>query len=188
MQVKTNLFGKDKELFAEVVNKEGITHYKLAKKAIMAYLENEPKEKDEELRVSGNLEEDIKTLSQSDKPTSFFEVLLDELERQGKLKNKMKKGGAFHFENAVIDIKSMLDGRAQPNYFELAYHFRWWDRVALLTNVLARRGELNKKAHIRLYDAVETRPDLSGDNSYSPYQDRVDNITHKKIKARNKEI
>lgn len=87
--------------------------------------------------LTGNVPNDDKVLDTQ--PRSSLERWLRDLEKKGsKEKNLIKKNGAFHNANFLIDIKTLLAG--EPDLYEVKYHVDWWYSVQAISRALARKG------------------------------------------------
>ena len=117
-----------------------------------------------DIEVTSDFEENVKVIDQSGIKTSVIKKALQELDAQKKEKNIIKKGGAFHEENAMIDLRSLLM-HGKPNFHEVKYHMDWWEKVGLLTNVLARRGLKLSNKNLMWKKAFEARNEATNPNS-----------------------
>lgn len=119
---------------------------------------------------TGDFEEDVKSLDQSGITDKMLEGALKELDHNKKTKNSVKKGGAFHEENCMIDIQSLFTG-GTPNFHEVKYHLDWWYNIGLITNVIARRGIKMTKRCKMLLNALEERsqPNRANKSTYADW-------------------
>ena len=174
MRVYTGLSKECEILFKEQLEESGISAYALAKKIIEDTLKPVDKiDNVDEITQTGNFEEDVKALDQSGITDKTLKKALEELDHQKKTKNTVKKGGAFHEENCMIDIKSLFVG-GKPNFHELKYHMDWWLKVGLITNVLARRGIKMKQKYVIMQKGFESRAENT--EGTSTYQHAVTKI------------
>lgn len=156
--VATRLSGELEKLFRDRAATDKISDYGLMKKAIEAYLikvQDDP-EKVDDVPLTGNFDADVERLAGSTIPTDEFIKALKTMDGARKIKNSVKKGGAFHEENAIIDLKSMLY-HGNANLQEIKYHIDWWWTVGLLTNVLARRGQKIAPKYVNWMRGFEAR-------------------------------
>lgn len=158
MIVSTSLSKELARLFKERAEAEGKSNYTLTKEAITAYLKKEieiPKKPDD-IPLTGNFEEDVEAMVRSPVPTKEFEKALKELDGNKKLKNAIKRGGAYHEENAILDLQSIIkDGNA--DFHEIQFHFQYWNTLGILTNVLARRGHKLKPKYVKWMNSLTER-------------------------------
>ncbi len=175
MKIYTAIGKEYERLFEEKLKEEKMSKWSLSKKLLEAYLSEEIEIKKkpetlEEVTVSGNFEEDVKEIDSSAVSSISIKKAIEELDNQKKIKNSMKKGGAFHEENCIIDLKSMIS-YGKPDFHELKYHFDWWYNMGLLTNVLARRGVKMSKKHLEFKIGFEKRNDPA--ISKSSFEDSI---------------
>lgn len=173
MKVETRISGEVERLFKEDILKTGKTSYVLMKEILIdSYKEpiENPITHLDDIGQTGNFEQDVIAIDQSGISNKMIKKALEELDHQKKIKNTMKKGGAFHEENAMLDIGSMMR-HGKPNYHEVKYHMDWWYNVGLLTNALARRGLKLGKKYTMWRAAFEKRNEPT--KSLSTYQDAI---------------
>ena len=173
LQLNTTLNdAKLQKLFMDKLEVLGMTKYKLTRLAVEKFLEADGGDVDklDDFIRTGNFEEDVKRLDLSGITTKELLKELHKLDANKKEKNAVKKGGAFHEENAVLDIKSIVNA-GRPDYLELKYHFEWWDVVGLITNTLARRGHKMSKRNMQWLSAFHARGEGRGSSMFQVYDD-----------------
>ena len=84
----------------------------------------------------------------------------------------MKKGGAFHEENALIDLISMIK-YGKPTFAELNYFFNYWYNMAVCLNALALRG--NRMTKIQRQTLADLENPIPNPNARSTLEDSVKN-------------
>jgi hypothetical protein len=78
---------------------------------------------------------------------STLEELLKAIEGgANREKNLVKKSGAFHEENAIWDIQSLMGG--DPTFYEIKYFTDHWYMKTLIAQELAKRGVNSKMIKI----------------------------------------
>lgn len=144
----------------------GQTKYEFTRSIILDYFKESKNlySNLETIPQTGNFEEDVKTIDNSGIETSIIKKAITELDNQKKLKNSIKKGGAFHEENCMIDIRSLVT-HGKPDFHELKYHMDWWLQMGLLTNVLARRGVNTSKRTKEFLEGFSCRNEPSTSKS-----------------------
>lgn len=168
MHIQTVISKELEELFKEELQKTNLTKYKLTKKIFEEYFNKEESAKQtDQIELDGDFEEDIKKVDRSGIKSSLIRRTIEKMDAQKKEKNSIKKGGAFHEENCIADIASIVRF-GKPNMFEIKYTLDWWYKMGVLTNVLARRG-LRVSKKIDMYrKGAEYRPDNpQGKTSYT---------------------
>ena len=119
----------------------------------------------EQIEKTGDVIEDSKNLAASEIPSSLIKKLVAEIDNQKKLKNSMKKGGAFHEENALADLVSMIK-YGKPTFAELNYFFTYWYNMAICLNALALRGNrLTKIQRQTMHDLEQPIPNPNSKTS-----------------------
>ena len=150
--------------------------YNALRVIIKEYYENKQKPEEaaalEDIEKTGNVIEDSKNLAASAIPSSYIKRLVAEIDNQKKLKNSMKKGGAFHEENALIDLVSMIK-YGKPTFAELNFFFNYWYNMAVCLNALALRG--NRMTKIQRQTMLDLENPLPNPNTKSTLEDSVKN-------------
>ena len=130
------------ELFSMDVNKYG-GEYKALREILRQYYREQKKPEEikhfEQLEKTGDVIEDAKSLANSNISSMLIKQVIAEMDNQKKLKNSMKKAGAFHEENALTDLASMIK-YGKPTFHELRYFFDFWYNMAICLNALSLRG------------------------------------------------
>ena len=168
----------DDELFSMLqddIKKHGGS-YQAVRAIIREHYEGKKKPEDvkdfDEIEKTGNVIEDSKSLAASEIPSSLIKKLVAEIDNQKKLKNSMKKGGAFHEENALIDLISMIK-YGKPTFAELNYFFNYWYNMAVCLNALALRG--NRMTKIQRQTLADLENPIPNPNARSTLEDSVKN-------------
>ena len=155
--LQTSLDDKLFSMFVDDVNKYG-SEYKALQHIVKEYYENKTKpaaaKHFDDLEQSGNVIEDSKNLAASKIPSTFIQRVVAEIDNQKKLKNSMKKGGAFHEENALADLVSMIK-YGKPTFHELRYFFDYWYNMAVCLNALSLRGTVMTKVQRKIMRDLE---------------------------------
>lgn len=164
------------KLFSMDVNKYG-GEYKALRQIVKEYYSNRQKPEEvkqfSQVEQTGNVIEDSRNLAESDIPSSFIRKLVAEIDNQKKLKNSMKKGGSFHEENALADLKSMIQ-YGKPTFHELRYFFDYWYNMAICLNALAMRGNRLTKVQRKVMNDLEEP--LPNPNSKTSLETSVRNM------------
>lgn len=148
--------------------------YKTLRHIIMKYYENQNNldeiENIEEIKQTGDVIQDSKNLASSKIPSSLIKRLVAEIDNQKKLKNSMKKGGAFHEENALVDLSSMIK-YGKPTFNELRYFFDYWYNMAVCLNALSLRG--NRMTKIQRQTMQDLEQPMPNPNSRTTLEQSV---------------
>lgn len=171
MQLNTHIRdSKLEEMIKSELSEKRITKYQFVQNLVKEHFENfqEPKKLDN-FSMTGDFEQDVKRLDATGITTKEILQALKKMDANRRVKNTIKKGGAFHEENCILDLKSMLD-YGRPNFHELKYHFDWWIMVGLLSNVLARRGHPMTLRVKELLNGFEKRGNAKGSTMRKSYE------------------
>ena len=151
--------------------------YNALRMIIKEYYENKQKPEEaqalEDIEKTGNVIEDSKNLAASEIPSNYIKRIVADIDNQKKLKNSMKKGGAFHEENALIDLISMIK-YGKPTFSELNYFFNYWYNMAVCLNALALRG--NRMTKIQRQTLADLENPIPNANTKSTLEDSVKNM------------
>jgi len=157
--VRTRLRKEFQESFYSKCDELKMTPFKLGSHAIEEFLKKDKLRSVDSMESIEQRTEDLardETISDAD-----IQRVIYEIDKRIKTKNSIKKGGAFHTENSIVDIKSLVMGGGEPSFYELDYHFTFWRHMAMLTNALARRGSNMTPKVKALFKAVEARAERS---------------------------
>ena len=151
--------------------------YNALRMIIKEYYENKQRPEEaqalEDIEKTGNVIEDSKNLAASEIPSNYIKRIVADIDNQKKLKNSMKKGGAFHEENALIDLISMIK-YGKPTFSELNYFFNYWYNMAVCLNALALRG--NRMTKIQRQTLADLENPIPNANAKSTLEDSVKNM------------
>ena len=151
--------------------------YNALRMIIKEYYENKQRPEEaqalEDIEKTGNVIEDSKNLAASEIPSNYIKRIVADIDNQKKLKNSMKKGGAFHEENALIDLISMIK-YGKPTFSELNYFFNYWYNMAVCLNALALRG--NRMTKIQRQTLADLENPIPNANTKSTLEDSVKNM------------
>ena len=119
-------------------NKNNIqTNYEALRLMVTNLPKFEQKVDDGNLILSGNVDEDKKTLDEL--PRDILEKSIRILDSKNrKEKNTIKRTGAFHNQNFRDDLTSLLMG--EVDLYEVKYHIDWWYYINQISTALSRKG------------------------------------------------
>lgn len=155
--IATRLTDAEYKLFCEVRGER--TTYEAMKDFIREAAERrtESVKSDEmELEATGNFEADVQRAEQ--KPTTTLEKMLNHMTNNKTIDNKIKKHGAYHDENTLIDVANMIKfGR--PTMLEVKWVIDFAYVKAVIAEAIIRKGAANAKSREIVAD-FKWRPDM----------------------------
>ena len=172
-QLNTQLNEAEEILFLEWKKENGIkTDYSATKKLVMDGIQMiggdiNPKSKPEEMGVNGNFYEDVERATKGFKKVDL-ERALRRMDGKTKVKNTIKKAGAFHDQRAMIDIMSLVN-RGKPTLMEIKYHVDWWYMIAVLANAVAMKGGTMTRRFAYLKDMWKVKPGVINQRNYQDW-------------------
>lgn len=155
--IATRLTDAEYKLFCEVRGER--TSYEAMKDLIRQAAEQrtESAKSDEmELQASGNFEQDVQRAEQ--KPINTLEKMLNHMTNNKTMDTKIKKHGAYHDENTLIDIMNMIKfGR--PTMLEVKWVIDFAYIKAVIAEAIIRKGAASARVREVVAD-FKWRPDM----------------------------
>ena len=149
--IQTILNKQDSEIFEEYKKENNFTSNYQALRSLVSMIPKFNQVNDGKLILSGDVAEDKKKLDEI--PRDDLSKFLNTLENKNrKEKNTIKRTGAFHNENFINDLTSLLMG--DVDLYEVKYHVDWWYNVNQISTALSRKGV--SSALINKYEKADT--------------------------------
>lgn len=158
--VATRLSDAEYKLFLEVRGDR--TSYQVMRDLIRDAAEQKERQKadnktDMTVEASGNFESDVQRAEQ--KPLSTLEKILNQMTGSSKsTDSKVKRHGAYHDENTLIDIANMIK-YGRPTMLEIKWVVDMAYMKAVVAEAIIRKGAANKERREIVAD-LKWRPDM----------------------------